>query len=175
MMHDGAGRMGAIGGGRNWLRMLYLTSLSLMLVTAVVYIGNLAFPIMAGSPWQRPLSLLIWLVALALLWFLLDSLGIVDHYPLLADLATGQGLRWLDVTCGVVAIGILLLCLSRQPPEEAVLIVAGLGLLHSILGFLQYQQPYATETLQAAEMAGEHLPSDGRDPEASDGQYTEGA
>lgn len=134
-------------GGRNWLGIAYLTNLSLMIFAALVYMGDLPFPILAGSTWQRPASLLIWLAALALLWFLLDSFGIIRQSPFLTELCSGQGLRWLDVTLAAAALAILFLCLRRRQLDEPVAIICGLGLLHGILGFLQYQQPYSDRTI----------------------------
>lgn len=156
MREEGAGRPAAGGaGGRNWLRMLYLTNLSLIVAAVVVYLGGVPFPVAEGSPWQRPLSLFIWLVALAILWFLLDGLGLVQHYEFLAALASGRGLRWLDVACGVFGLAGLLFALRCRPPDEATAIVAVLTLVHSALGLAQLQQPYSDETLQRFRQAQE--------------------
>jgi len=135
---------------RNWLRILYLTNLSLIVAAVAVYPGGLAFPVAEGSAWQRPLSLFIWLVALAVVWFLLDGFGVVEHYAFLAQLSSGRGLRWLDLTCGAAGLAALLYALSRRPPDEATAVVAVLTLAHGALGFVQLQQPYADEALYGA-------------------------
>jgi len=139
---------GEITSGRNWLRIIYLTNLSLVILIVLIYLFNFYIP-SNSIVIQGPAAMAVGFGGFFLVWFLIESFGFIDNTELLYNLYPNSGIRWYDFSLILIAIFSIGLLWRIGITHEALWWLGGILILNGILSLIQFRTTYSAEALRA--------------------------
>jgi hypothetical protein len=140
--------------GIYWMRLFYLTNISLLIILVFFIIFNIRFPRLPSRPdfyISDPLAIGIAFVALLLLWFLLEQRRTIERNQILYELFLNTGMRWFDVSLGLLSLGGIFTAWWFGFGSAGLYMIFGLTAINALLSVIQHQFPYQIEMLQSME------------------------
>jgi hypothetical protein len=136
-----------VTGGRNWLRIIYLTNCSAVVLVIIIYVLGIRWQLIPGLRVNDLMVALIDYAVLLLAWFLIDAFSFIDDSQFLSELYRNNGLRLLDLI--MVALPLLVVGGAwhfgfLSPPLWMVCV---LMLVNAVTSYIQLRDRYGLERL----------------------------